>query len=105
MKTLLEVGKELDISLEGCGNVRKGVEVGNLATGLILLVNKGCLNEREAGPIGKVLVHAKKVEKCFYSLKINGFSCLFSFINSSANYMGPSYIFFEFWVKTKNLKA
>lgn len=79
MKTLLEVGKELDISLEGCGNVRKGVEVGNLATGLILLVNKGCLNEREAGPIGKVLVHAKKVEKCFYSLKINGFSCLFSF--------------------------
>lgn len=63
MKTLLEVGKELDISLEGCGNVRKGVEVGNLATGLILLVNKGCLNEREAGPIGKVLVYAKKSGK------------------------------------------
>ena len=48
-------------------------------TGLILLVNKACLNERGAGPIGKVLVYAKKVEKCFYSLKINGFSCLFSF--------------------------
>ena len=32
-------------------------------TGLILLVNKACLNERGAGPIGKVLVYAKKVEK------------------------------------------
>ena len=31
MKALLEVGEELDISLEGCGNVREGVEAGNLA--------------------------------------------------------------------------
>ena len=41
-----------------CEGRCEGGESGD--SGLILLVDKGYLNERGAGPIGKVLVYAKK---------------------------------------------
>ena len=61
-----------------CEGRCEGGESGD--SGLILLVDKGYLNERGAGPIGKVLVYAEKKSGKMRLFSENQWVFLFIFI-------------------------